>query len=46
RYVLLVDPDSTPLEPLVDELLLDKTDATRKLWSRAGWAETRLREVL
>jgi len=46
RYVLLVDPDRTPLEPLVDELLLDKTDATRKLWTRAGWAETRLREVL
>ena len=46
RYVLLVDPDRTPLEPLVDELLLDKTDATGKLWSRAGWAETRLREVL
>lgn len=46
RYVLLVDPDRTPLEPLVDELLLDKTDATGKLWARAGWAETRLREVL
>jgi len=46
RYVLLVDPDRTPLEPLLDELLLDKTDATGKLWSRAGWAETRLREVL
>jgi membrane protein len=46
RYVLLVDPDRTHLEPLVDELLLDKTDATQKLWSRAGWAETRLREVL
>ena len=46
RYVLLVDPDRTPLEPLLDELLLDKTDATQKLWLRAGWAETRLREVL
>ncbi len=46
RYVLLVDPDRTLLEPLVDELLLDKTDATGKLWARAGWAETRLREVL
>jgi membrane protein len=46
RYVLLVDPDRTPLEPLVNELLLDKTDATYKLYSRAGWAETRLREVL
>jgi membrane protein len=46
RYVLLIDPDRTALEPLVDELLLDKTETTRKLWSRAGWAETRLREVL
>jgi membrane protein len=46
RYVLLVDPDGTALEPLVGELLLDKTDATRNLWTRAGWAETRLREVL
>jgi len=46
RYVLLVDPDGTALEPLVGELLLDKTDTTRNLWTRAGWAETRLREVL
>jgi membrane protein len=46
RYVLLVDPDGTLLEPLVAELLLDKTEATRHLWMRAGWAETRLREVL
>lgn len=46
RYVLLVDPDRTPLEPLVDELLLDKTDATLKLRSLAGWGQTRLREVL
>lgn len=46
RYVLLVDPDRTQLEPLVDELLLDKTDATLKLRSLAGWGETRLREVL
>jgi membrane protein len=46
RYVLLVDPGCTTLEPLVNELLLDKTDATHKLWLRAGWAETLLREVL
>jgi membrane protein len=46
RYVLLIDPDRTPLEPLVAALLLEKTDDTRKLWLRAGWAETRLREVL
>ena len=46
RYVLLVDPDETFLEPLVGELLLDNTEATHKLWLRADWAKTRLREVL
>jgi len=46
RYVLLVDPDQTTLEPLVNELLLDKSEATHKLYASAGWAETRLREVL
>jgi membrane protein len=46
RYVLLVDPDQTTLEPLVNELLLDKTEATNKLYASAGWAETRLRAVL
>jgi len=46
RYVLLVNPDRTPVEPLVNALLLDKTPATDKLRARAGWADTRLREVL
>jgi membrane protein len=46
RYVLLVDPDQTPLEPLVNELLLDKTESTHKLYASAGWAKTRLRDVL
>ena len=46
RYVLLVDPDQTLLEPLVNELLIDKSEATHNLYARAGWAETRLREVL
>ena len=46
RFVLLVNPDSTTIEPLVDALLLDRTLATEKLRARAGWADTRLREVL
>ena len=46
RFVLLVNPDSTTIEPLVDALLLDRTLATDKLRARAGWADTRLREVL
>jgi membrane protein len=46
NFVLLVNPDSTTIEPLVDALLLDRTLATDKLRARAGWAETRLREVL
>lgn len=46
RCVLLVNPDSTTIEPLVDALLLDVTPGTLKLRTRAGWAETRLREVL
>jgi membrane protein len=46
HFVLLVNPDSTTIEPLVDALLLDRTLATDKLRSRAGWADTRLREVL
>ena len=46
NFVLLVNPDSTTIEPLVDALLLDRTLATDKLRARAGWADTRLREVL
>ena len=46
HFVLLVNPDSTTIEPLVDALLLDRTLSTDKLRARAGWADTRLREVL
>jgi hypothetical protein len=44
--VLLVNPDRTPVEPLVNALLLDKTPGTDKLRARAGWADTPLRDVL
>lgn len=46
RYILLADPGQTPLEPLMQQLLLDKTDSTLPLWTRAGWASLSLRQVL
>ncbi len=46
RFVLLADPDTTLLEPLLRALLLRRTDSTEKLWDSAGWAAVRMREVL
>ena len=45
-YILLADPDATLLEPLMQQLLLDKTDATLPLWAAAGWPDTKLRQAL
>ena len=46
NYILLADPDQTLLEPLMQQLLLDKTDSTLPLWQRANWSALRLRQVL
>ena len=46
RFVLLADPDTTPLEPLLRSLLLQHTDHTAKLWDSPHWAAVRLREML
>ena len=46
RYILLADPDQTPLEPLMQRLLLDKTDSTLPLWTRANWGALNVRQVL
>ena len=46
RYLLLADPDATPLGPLMQQLLLDKTDSTRNLWEKARWPAIRLRDAL
>ena len=35
RYVLLVDPHATRVEPLVQSLLLEPSEAVRPLWQRA-----------
>ena len=45
-YILLVDPDQTLLEPLIQRLLLDKTTSTLPLWAAAGWSGIRLRQAL
>ena len=46
RYILLADPDATPLEPLIQQLLLDKTTSTLALWTQAQWGQLRLRQAL
>ena len=46
RYVLLADPDSTRLEPLLQRLLLDKAPSVSALWQNACWPALRLRDAL
>lgn len=45
NYILLADPDQTLLEPLMQRLLLDKTDSTLPLWAAAGWSGIKLRQA-
>jgi membrane protein len=46
RYVLLVDPDVTPLEPLLSAWLVERTVQTEKIWQIGRWPSITLREVL
>ena len=46
RYVLLADPDTTPLAPLLNTLLLRQEDSTRNLWQNGRWIAMKLREAL
>lgn len=46
RYVLLADPDTTLLAPLLKQLLLVHSDSTASLWERAGWEDMLLRDAL
>ena len=45
-WVLLVDPDDTPLAPLARALLIERTAATERFWQHSGWQALRLRDVL
>ena len=46
RYVLLADPVRTPLAPLVQKLLLERTPSLAPLWQRAGLETLRMADVL
>jgi membrane protein len=46
RHVLLADPDATALAPLMELLLLDRTDTTLNLWDNGHWATLNVRDVL
>jgi membrane protein len=46
RYVLLVEPDRTLLEPLVSAWLVERTPQTEKIWQIGRWPSVTLRDVL
>jgi len=46
RYVLLVDPDTTLLQPLLSTWLVERTPQTEKMWQIGRWPSVTLREVL
>ena len=46
RFVLLVDPIATPLEPLVGALLLPRNGSTEKLWHNERWMVSQLSDAL
>jgi membrane protein len=46
RFVLLADPDTTRMAPLMNSLLLRRVDSTEKLWLSARLNAVLLREVL
>ncbi|RZI66453.1 MAG: YihY family inner membrane protein [Variovorax sp.] len=46
RYVLLADPDVTPLAPLLTELLLPRSDVVENLWRKGAFDSLCLRDAL
>ncbi len=46
RFVLLADPDSTALAPLLNELLLRQGEAIQNFWKNSLWSKMTLREAL
>lgn len=46
RYLLLVNPDATALEPLIQQLLLDRAPSVNPLWEKARWSALQLRDAL
>jgi len=46
RFVLLCDPARTPAQPLLAQLLIEPTPASRGLWRRAGFDTMTVQELL
>jgi membrane protein len=46
RYILLADPDTTLLAPLLNTLLLRQEETTLNLWNNGRWPFIHLREAL
>ncbi|MCY7319429.1 MAG: YihY family inner membrane protein [Ramlibacter sp.] len=46
RYLLIADPQTTPLEPLLRELLLPDSAATARLWQTGPLSSLSLNQVL
>jgi len=46
RYIMLAQRESTPLEPLMRQLLLPFSDATEKLWRSGRFASVYLKDVI
>jgi membrane protein len=46
RFVLLCEPSRTPAQPLLSQLLLEPSPASRGLWQRAGFDTMTLQELL
>ncbi|NDP64944.1 YihY family inner membrane protein [Polaromonas sp.] len=46
RYLLLADPETTRLEPLMQNLLLDAAPSLNNLWKKACWPSLKLRDAL
>ena len=46
RFVLLCDPARTPAQPLLAQLLLEPSPASRGLWRRAGFDTMTVQELL
>lgn len=46
RFVLLADPDTTQLAPLLNTLLLRQEESTRNFWDKGRWPAMTLRDAL
>jgi membrane protein len=46
RYVLLCDPQATPAQPLLAQLLLDPAPTLKSFWRRARFDELTLADII